>query len=71
MEKYLAHLVDNQEDTYTKPFELLTPNLGNIDSKLDTFLTLLQLTVVVETRIVTSFYFVSNGTGHGRAHMGK
>ncbi|ODM96856.1 Protocadherin-like wing polarity protein stan [Orchesella cincta] len=27
MERYLAHLVDNQEDTYTKPFELITSNL--------------------------------------------
>ncbi|CAL8121926.1 unnamed protein product [Orchesella dallaii] len=27
MERYLSHLVDNQEDTYTKPFELITSNL--------------------------------------------
>jgi len=28
MEKYLAHLVLNQEDTFTKPFEIIASNLG-------------------------------------------
>jgi hypothetical protein len=29
MEKYLSHLVLNQEDTFTKPFEIIASNLGN------------------------------------------
>lgn len=28
VEKYLAHLVLNQEDTFTKPFEILSNNLS-------------------------------------------
>ena len=28
MDKYLSHLVLNQEDTFTKPFEIITPHLG-------------------------------------------
>jgi hypothetical protein len=30
MDQYLAHLTLNQEDTYTKPFEIITRNLGKL-----------------------------------------
>jgi len=30
MDQYLAHLTLNQEDTYTRPFEIITPNLGKV-----------------------------------------
>ena len=28
MDDYLTQLTLNQEDTYTKPFEIITPNIG-------------------------------------------